>query len=57
MEFLIRGYEILWLTNGTLKVESSSIPEKIVLVPSASCLSAVLTKTTLAVVETYFAWD
>jgi len=53
-EFLIKGYEILWLTKGTLKVESSSTPENTNLFPSASCLSDVFKYTILAVLETYF---
>jgi hypothetical protein len=47
------GYEILWLTNGALNVESSSTPVNTNLVPKASILSEVLTYAILALVETY----
>jgi hypothetical protein len=52
-QFLIRGYEILCETKGTLKLASSSIPENIILDPRASCFSIALRYTTLAVVEIY----
>ncbi len=50
----MRGYEILWLTKGTLNVESSSTPQNTILVPRASFLSNVLTYAILVVTATYF---
>jgi hypothetical protein len=50
----MRGYVTRWLTKGTLKVESSSMPENTTLVPRASVLSEVFKYAILAVVETYF---
>lgn len=38
-QFPIRGYEILWETNGTLRVASSNIPENIIFDPRSSCFS------------------
>ena len=54
IESLIRGYAILWLTNETLDLESSSTPVKRTFSPKASCLSAVLRYAIRATVETYF---
>ena len=48
------GNEIIWLTNGTLKVASSGRPMKTTFSPSASCFSAVLRYTIRAIVEMYF---
>ena len=52
-ESRINGYAILWLTNVTLDLESSSTPVNTTFSPRASCLSAVLTYAIRAVVETY----
>jgi hypothetical protein len=48
------GNEILWLTNETLDLESSSTPVKTIFSPKASCLSAVLRYATRATVDIYF---
>ena len=48
------GYAILWLTNDTLDVESSSTPVKTIFSPRASGFSVVLIYAILAVIEVYF---